>query len=345
MAYTPMTGSEYPNLVNLTKRMDPDGSIAKIAELLEQFNPILSDIPMVEGNLPTGHRTTVRADLPTPTWRKLNYGVKPTKSKTAQVDDTIGMLEDYAEVDKDLAELNGNSAEFRMSEDTPHLESMSNTMASTLFYGDTATNPERFLGLAPRYDALTLTGKPTAQVNSAYLSHVIDASDGTPTADVQTSVWYVVWGENSVHGIYPKGSEVGLKAKDLGEVTLFDDDGGRFQGYRTHYQWKMGLCVRDWRYIVRIANIELANMETAADQQNLYRAMIKARYTVPNPGSYARGVYYCSPAVHAMLDIAATEKSNAALGYQKVFGEDVMTFRGTPVRACSAILETEAVVS
>jgi len=341
MAFTPMTGSEYPNLANLTKRMDPDGKIAKIAELLEQQNPILEDVPLVEGNLPTGHRTTVRADLPTPTWRKLNYGVKPTKSSTAQVDDTIGMLEDYAEVDKDLAELNGNSAAFRMSEDTPHLEAMSNTMASTIFYGDTGLYPERFLGLAPRYDALTLV-KPDAQTNSAYLKNIISCSDGSPTADVQTSMYYVVWGENTVHGIYPKGSQVGLKAQNLGEVTLFDDDGGRFQGFRTHYQWKMGLCVRDWRYVVRICNIELGDMAVAASQKLLYTAMIKAMYATP---MRARGVFYAAPAVCAMLDQAAIEKSNAALGYQTVFGKEVLGFRGIPIRTCNALLETEAVVT
>ena len=100
MAFVPYSGNELPNLVNVTKRMDPDGSIAMIGELLQQFNPILEDIPLVEANNSTSHRITVRADLPDPTWRKLNYGVRPTKSKTEQVDDTIGMLEDYGEVDK-----------------------------------------------------------------------------------------------------------------------------------------------------------------------------------------------------------------------------------------------------
>ena len=254
------------------------------------------------------------------------------------------MLEDYAEVDKDLAMLNGNTAEFRMSEDTPHLESMSNIMAETLIYGDTAANPERFLGLAPRYNVLGMpANKPDAEINSDYLNHIING--GGTTADKQTSIWYIVWGTHSVHGIYPKGSQAGLQSKDLGEQTLFDDDGGRFQGYRTHYQWKMGLCVRDWRYIVRIANVELALLDDADAQKNLYQAMIKARYTVPQINNYSRGVYYCSPAVQAMLDIAATEKGNAALGYTNVFGKDVLAFRGTPVKGCSAIMETEAVLT
>ena len=342
MAYQPYTGNELPNIVNVTKRLDPDGKIATIAEISQHVNPIIEDIPLVEGNLPTGHRTTVRADLPEPTWRRLNYGVRPTKSTTAQIDETIGMLEDYAEVDKDLAMLNGNTAEFRLSEDRPHLEAMSQTMAQTIFYGDTQTHPERFLGLAPRYDQLgTPAGKPPAQTQSAYLNHVIDA--GGTTAGAQTSVWYICWGKETVHGIYPKGSKAGLQFQDLGEVTLFDNDGGRFQGFRTHYQWKMGMVVRDWRYIVRIANVELGQMDNPDAQKALYQAMIKAKYTVPQTGR--SGIFYASPAIHAMLDIAAVEKSNAALGYRNVFGKEVLTFRGTPIKPCNAILETEEVLA
>lgn len=342
MAYVPYAGGELPNLVNVTKRMDPDGSIAKIAELLEQVNPIVEDIPLIEGNLPTGHRTTIRSDTPTPTWRKLNYGVRPTKSTTAQVDDTIGMLEAFSEVDKDLAMLNGNTAEFRMSEDIPHIEGMGQTMASTIFYGDTDLYPERFLGLAPRYGTLALADKPAANVPSAHLDNVIDLYDTAATN--MTSLWYIVWGESTVHGIFPKGSKAGLLTEDLGEVTLTDNDGGRFRGYQSHYQWKMGLCVRDWRYIVRIANINLLKLEDATYQQTLYKAMIKAMHAVPSAGRN-RGVFYAGAAVMAMLDIAAVEKSNAALGMKEVFGKEIMAFRGRPIRECDAILETEARVT
>lgn len=343
MAFTPYNGTELPNLVDVTKRMDPDGAIAKIAEVLTQFNPILEDIPMVEGNLPVGHRTTVRAGLPAATWRVLNYGVRPTKSSTVQVDDTIGMLEDYSEVDKELAGLNGNTAEFRMSEDTPHLESMSNTMATTLFYGDVTQYPSRFHGLAPRYATLgTPANKFDAQTNSAYLKHIISA--GGSTASSQTSMWLICWGESTVHGIYPKGSKAGIHAQDLGEVTLTDNDGGRFQGYRTHYQWKMGLTVRDWRYIVRIANIELNNMTDATATKALYQSMIKAMYTIPQT-NVGRKVFYCSPAAVAMLTFAAIEKTNAALTIDEVFGKKVLSFWGVPIRTCNAILETEAVLT
>ena len=341
MAFEPIKPGEVPNIVTVTKRLDPNGNIADIAEILTESNPILNDMPVMQGNLPTGHRMTVRSDMPEPTWRKLNFGVRDTTSMTEQRDETIGMLEDYAEVDKDLANLNGNSAEFRLSEDRPHIEGMSQTMARTLFYGDTAQNPERFLGLAPRYDSLTLSGKPKAVTPSDHLKNVISLGG---SGSALTSIWYIIWGAETVFGLYPPGSIAGLHQQDLGEVTLFDPNGGKYQGYRTHYQWKLGLAVKDWRYIVRICNIDLNQMDDPAQQKLLYHAMIKAMHAVPamNRG---RGIFYCSPAISAMLDIAAVEKGNAALGYTKVFGQELNAFRKRPIRHCDAILETEAEVN
>ena len=114
----------HPTLLDVTKRLDPNGKIDAIAEMLNQTNEVLDDMVWIEGNLPTGHRTTVRTGLPAPTWRKLYGGVQPTKSRTAQVTDSTGMLEAYAEVDKELADLNGNTGAFRLSEDRAHIEGM-----------------------------------------------------------------------------------------------------------------------------------------------------------------------------------------------------------------------------
>ena len=341
MPFVPFQAGELPNLVDVAKRTDPDGSIAKIAELLMQTNPILEDFVAIQGNTPTGHRTTIRSDIPDPTFRQLNYGVRDTKSKTIQVDDTIGMLEDYGEVDKDLALLNGNTAEFRLSEDKPHMAGMSNKMAQTLFYGDTSTNPDRFLGIAPRYNSLTLSGKPNAVTPSDHLKNVVDMGG---TGANLTSAYFIVSGEDAVHTIYPKGSDGGLSHQDLGEVTLQDNDGGKFQGYRSHYQWKMGLVIRDWRAVARVANIDLNDIDTAAIQSNLYRAMIKAMYAVPAQFRH-RGVWYCSTAVTAMLDLAAVEKTNAQLGFANIFGQEILAFRKRPIRECDAILENEAQVT
>ena len=104
------------------KRMDDGYRVARIIELLSQTNEILEYMLVVAVNFPTFHKTTVRTGLPQATWRLLNLGVPNAKSTTAQLVDTCGNLETYSVIDKDIADLNGNTAEFRLSEVKAFLE-------------------------------------------------------------------------------------------------------------------------------------------------------------------------------------------------------------------------------
>ena len=305
-----------------------DGRISVIVELLSQTNEILDDMRWVEGNLPTGHRTSVRTGLPQGTWRQLNYGVQPTKSTTSQITDACGMLETYSEIDKALADLNGNSSEFRLSEDKAFLEGLSQQLAQTLFYGNTATSPEKFMGLAPRFN--------TASGTAAISQNVIDA--GGTGAD-NTSIWLVVWGDLTVHGIFPKGSKAGLQMRDLGEQTLTDINGNRFQGYRTHYKWDAGLTVRDWRYAVRIANIDVSDL-SAVTPPDLTKFMIKATHKVPSLKT-GQPVFYMNRTGRQWLDIQAANKDNVMLKISEFEGRPVREFLGIPIRTCDQILNTE----
>ena len=321
-------------LADWAKRIDPGGKVDKIVEMLNETNEILDDMVWLEGNLPTGHRTTIRTGLPSATWRKLNYGVQPSKSTTIQVDDTCGMLEAYAEVDKKLADLNGNTAEFRLSEDRAFIEAMNQEFADILIYGDTDTNPEKFLGLAPRYyDLLTSTGYGNNNVLNA----------GGSDADT-SSIWLVVWGANTVHGIFPKGSKAGIETQDLGEVTLEDSatPAGKYQGYRTHYKWECGLCVRDWRYIVRIANFETAIAKTGVTTNGVASAnlLVQAMNWIPNL-RMGRPVFYCNKYLKTQFDQLAINKSNAFYTANDPLGKLQTNFMGIPIKKVDAItLET-----
>lgn len=315
-------------LADWGKRVDPNGKVDKIIELLSQTNPILLDMMIMESNSPTGHKTTVRTGLPDATWRLLNYGVPNSKSTTAQVTDTMGMLETYAEIDKSLADLNGNTAEFRLSEDRAFLEAMNQKMAQTLFYGDTSVNPQQFMGLASRYSSKSAGNG----------QNIIDAG-GTGTDN--TSIWLVVWGENTVHGIFPKDQKAGLQMQDLGEQTLRDSAGGQYQGYRTHYKWDNGLTLRDWRYVVRIANIDVSDLSVPASAANIVTQMVKALHRVPNL-KMGRAAFYMNRTVAQALDLQSLDKASLALSVKETEGEWWTTFRGIPIRETDAILETEA---
>lgn len=322
-----------PTLADVANRMTTDGKIdTQIVEILTQTNEVLQDMTFIEANGFTEHKTTIRSGLPSGTWRKLNYGVQPEKSRTVQVKDSLGMLETYAEVDKALADLNGNSAAWRLSEDYAFIEGMNKTMASTLFYGDSSVDPEKFMGLAPRYNS------STAQNGSNVIKAGGSGSDNT-------SIWLVVWGPNTVHGLYPKGSQAGLQQRDLGEDTLVDAAGGKYQGYRTHYKWDMGLTLRDWRYVVRIANIDVSDLtKDASTGANLIDLMIQALEIIPNM-SMGRPVFYCSRTIRSFLRRQILNKNNVNLTFENVAGKQVLSFDGVPVRKTDAILETEAAVA
>lgn len=324
-----------PTLLDLAKASDPDGKIAAIVEILNETNEVLADMSWVEGNLPTGHRTTIRAGLPTPTWRKLYGGVQPNKATNVQVTDATGMLEAYAEIDKALADLNGNTAAFRLSEDRAHIEGMNQEMAQTIFFGDEGTANEEFTGLAPRFNDLS---------GPANADNIIDAA-GTGTDNA--SIWLVVWGPNTCHGIVPKGSSAGLQVTDKGQVTLEDaSDGsntGRMEAYRTHYRWDAGLTVRDWRYIVRICNIDrsllVADAATGADLADL---MFQAQELVPNL-SFGRPAFYMDRTLRTFLRRQVSAKvSGSTLTVEQVAGIPVTSFQGTPIRRCDALSGDEA---
>lgn len=332
----------HPTLVDVANRLDPNGSIAKIAEILTQYNEVLDDIAWIEGNLPTGHKTTVRSSIPAGTWRLLNQGITPVKSQANQIIETCGMLENYSEVDKALAQLNGNSAEWRLSEDKAVIEGMAQSLSTALVYGDTSVDPEKFIGLTPRYYATS--GATTSD-------NVISA--GGAGSD-NTSIWLVGWSEQTVHGIFPKGSKAGLQMTDLGEQTLYDANLGRYQGYRTHYKWDCGLAVRDWRYVVRIANVDISALETAGDASdssaNLLKYMSMALDKFP-PTGMTRPVFYMNNRVRAMLRVKLVNKSNTWISLEDwqspVAGlkRPTLQFMGTPCRRVDSILNTEAVVS
>lgn len=318
-------------MMDIARRLGPDDKIATIIELMNKMNPILEDIPYVEGNLPTGHLTTVRTGLPEATWRKLNYGVQPSKSTTKQVTDSCGSVEAYAEIDKKIVDINGNTAAFRLSEDKAFLESMNQKMSTTLFYGDSTLDPEQFVGLAPRFDALT---------GAANSENVITGGGSA----YNTSIWLVVWGENTIHGIYPKGSKAGFEHQDLGEVTLLDAAGGRYQGYRTHYKWENGLTVRDWRYVVRIPNINTANLISGTGAADLVDLMVAAEEKIPNLGM-GKPVFYCNGTLRTWLRNQIRKQDNVYLSLETVAGKRVTMFNGIPVQKCDAILSSEATVA
>lgn len=328
-------GSGHPTLLDMAKRTDPDGSIAGIVEALTQRNPILMDAMAMEGNLPTGHRTTVRASLPTVGWRRFNQGVARSKSTTIQIDESIGMLNGQSFVDCDLAELNGNEAAFRASEDISFLQSMNNEVSQTMFYGNTDTDPEEFMGLAPRYN--NLSGNDNS-------GHVIDSAVGTGSGPDQASIWFITWGPDTAYLVYPKGSTAGLTPTPMGKQLVEDgaDTDRYFLAWVTDWKWKVGLVVKDWRYHVRIGNIDIGDGDpTGTDGTDILDALIQA-YNRVYDLNVGRTVCYMNRTVKSFIDRAFYLKSNAYFTPTEWHGRMVESYRGIPILTCDALTVAES---
>lgn len=345
-----MSTNVYPNLVDWARRNDPDGEVAIIAEMLSQCNEVLKDMIWQEGNLPLGHKTTVRVGLPQGVWRGANQGVPSSKSLTAQFTDSIGELVDYSIVDKSIAVLNGNVAKFRYSEDMAHIEGLSQQVASALFYSNEATTPNQFTGLGPRYNTVTTTNAKNA----------VNVIDGGGTGSSNLSIWLVGWGDNTTFGIFPKGSQAGLVYEDKGDVVpAYDSNGNRFEAYTSMFQFKLGLCVKDWRYNVRIANIDTttSGLQGVAPP-DLFVLMSRAVVKVPTftrrgsgitesdaPGDPMPGIspaFYVNRTGREFMDIQAIRDKNVLLSSKDYAGEPIMTFRDVPIRVVDALTNTEA---
>ncbi len=329
-------------LADWSKRQDPDGKIAKIGELLNQSNEILEDAVFVEGNLPTGHRFTLRTGLPTVYYRLLGQGVPTSKSTTTQVDEACGILEARSYIDVELAKLNGNSAAFRLSEDSAFLEAMNQTFVSNLLNGNPALDPRQILGLMTRYSSLSAGNGQ-------------NILDGGGSGTDNTSVWLIGWGDDTIACPFPKGSTAGLMHQDLGEESVPDSNGNYYQALRTLYQWKNGLMVKDWRYAVRIGNIDVSDLvgqsgtQAATAATALINLMSRAIDRIPFPGK-CRLAFYANRTVYSMLRIAALNKSQNALSIEAALSQfgtpyALTKFQGIPLRKVDQIGTAETRVT
>jgi hypothetical protein len=289
---------------------------------------------MIACNDGTNHKTTIRSGLPSATWYQLYQGIQASKSTTVQIKDSCGMLGTYAEVASKLVKMNKDAAGFRASEDLAFVQALNNEVASTLFYGNTKTDPEKFMGLAPRYALLSAENG----------GNIIDAGG---TGSDNTSMWLVTWGANTCHAIYPDTLNAGLSVKDLGETTKTLSDGSMLEVMRTRYDWDIGMTLRDWQGVGRVANIDVSNLATAGESSytgaNLANLLIKMYNKVQRSFSKGSPVIYCNETVKTALDLIASNKSNMLFTVSdSIDGNQVTKFRGIPIRVCDAILDTEA---
>lgn len=314
-----------------------DRKVMKIVEMLNKTNEILSDLLVVQANNGDSHKTTQRTTLPSVSWRRINRGTQPSSSTTKQLNSTCGIMESLGQLDEEFLNRFKDPATARITENAAHMEAMNQEMATKLFYGDEDTNPDHFTGLAKYYASTTgETG-----------SNIILGGSAVGQTD-NTSMWLIVWDELTCHGFFPENSTAGIYHEDKGKERVSDGQNptGFYYAWVDQFKWRLGLALRDYRYVVRIPNIDVSLLDTAGDlsdtSANLMKLMVKAMNTVPSLQA-GRAAFYCNKDVKTALDIKTLDKTSNTITTKEIeTGKFITQFLGVPIRRCDNITNTEA---
>ena len=331
------------NIADYYKRIDQNGNIIPIAEALAESNEIMEDVVFKEGSLTNGDQQSIRTGLPEVYWKQYNRGVPSSKSTVATVQETVGMLEAQSKVDSTLIDQNGQGAEFRRTEEIPFIESIAQTFSRTLFKGDARVKSEGFSGFETRYSTLD-----TAKAENA--KNVIDCGG---TGNNLTSIWIIGWGDN-VYCPYPKGSTAGLKSQDMGIQLVDDEDGNKYRAYVSIYNLTAGLMVRDWRYVVRLANIDVKQLRNGTGigdgtegAINLIDKLLEGLTLLPKTkqGKMKLGIYMNRDVYTGLTTLSRRQNSNVVTWQQanNAFGTEGAwaTFQGIPLRQVDELTNDE----
>ena len=212
--------------------------IGKVAEVLVLHNEMLNDVPYMEMNEGTIHKEDIRSALPAVYYRKANQPIPASKSTTEERTFQASHFESKSQIDKVVAQRGGMDriAYNRWNQAQGHLQAHSQELADLMIYGSPSTANRKTAGFFDIYSTLLASEETSKQV--------IDA--GGAGAD-NTSILKVHWGEQSVFGVYPKGTQAGLSRIDhsdgnkLNRLVLAQDIGSAIKGsVRGDFFWGYG---------------------------------------------------------------------------------------------------------
>lgn len=328
--------TQYGTLLEHAKMFGPDQNVAEYVEALAQDNEILQDLPFVECNKMTSHQHSVEVALPTIYWKLLGAGVLASDGAFAQIEDACGIMESWSNVEKALADIGGNPARVRMNRAKQHLSAQGIEFSETFFYG-AASSPEEFIGMSPRYSSLSA-------VNA---ENIINAGG---TGSDNSSIWLLGFGEMKLHGIFAKGTQAGINRVDHG-LQVVDNwqgtTGAQAEVYKEKFGGQFGIALADWRYAVRICNIDISALVAETAAADLIKLMIKAKHRIPGGGQGTKLKYYMNRTCQEFLAIQGRDAviAGGGINYGNVGGQPVMSLGGVPIGRCDALLETEAAVA
>lgn len=327
-------GIGFVTLADVAKKGD------KVAEVLTLKNSMLMDIPYMEMNEKTIHKESIRSYLPAPVYRKANQAIAAQKTGIEERTFTAAHFESRSQMDAKVAERGGKDkvAMNRWNQAQGHIQGMANEHAKLIVYGSPSGEGDKNVGFNDVYYTLNAGVETSKQV--------VDAGG---TGSDNTSILMVNWGPQSIFGVYPAGTQAGLKRTDysaggkLVQLQGLDTSGnpGTFYGYDEIFEIDHGLVVKDFRQACRISNIDVSNAKANVSAADLIDLLITASYRLDD----AQGaIIYMNRTMHGVLHKQARTSVSVGGGltFDNYEGQKLLHFNGMPIRIQDSILNTEA---
>ena len=146
-----------------------------------------------------------------------------------------------------------------------------------------------------------------------------------------------LWRAAGIRLVPRRRYRAGFTHEYLGKQKVTNDKGEVFFAHTNKYNWSMGLAVKDPRYVVRLANVDLKDPATTT----IFDKLIEGYYQIENPDNVNLQIF-CNKQFEAFMAKAARNDKNTMLSIDTVEGKPVVNFWGVPFQRCAAILNTES---
>lgn len=365
----------YYSFKDLAIQMGKGDAEGDLINLAARNKPIIEDALALPCNDGTKHKTFIKKGLPTYILKALYGGVPASRGNKMQVEDTCSVIASAAEIETDYVDIYEKAEDkkaVRLEEAADHIEALGQGVETMVIYGNSASNPRAPRGLVQRYSDLTAE-------NGKNIIHGSASIAGGDTGKC-TSIWFITWERSTVHLIYPAAYKGGVVQKDNGTIPKEGPEGTYFV-YRDDFSWHVGVSLRDWRYVVRIAGVSTDDLMAFINSQKTFKYYDSAVKLVANanlmqPKDAADGDEVESAHVATADNVAGLfklayyqhEGRNQQKGKTFIYanttviaaldfmvdlglpgfsraeiedGREVLKFRGIQIRETSAILNTE----
>lgn len=302
--------------------------VGKIIDVLDKFGveEFMKDVPFFPANQGLKHRIVRTTSRPTSTRRRFYQGVGATQDTTQVIFEPVILFEQRSETDEDEFDTIEGGNNLRAKKDKVKVKAMMDDFVYGFFNDARTSGSEYINGLGARMTALSYPGFTTTSLPYVW--------DNKGTGDNLSSIYLIEYGEDACHGIFPSGAAVrgsimGIIARNKGKEQILDSDDStkKFYAYVSQFKFWWGLAVNnDWK-IARIANIDIDETSSGAlNENNIIKAL--------NHGKFNKAAtrMYVNPYIKTQIDIKAKDKNNVQWDLTNIFGREIPTFWGIPVR-------------